>query len=268
MVLCACCRAALQDPARVRLHEEMTRLTRRINVSNTELDNLSKASKAQAKKLSKLQKDLAALHEARVSESVGVRPAQDRHCTTSGSRLGQPSLGFACSDSHGDGGGTTVLFSALRALCVVLQDALDDSQGDGGVQLDPAQLAEYRQLKTQADDKARGLLQEKTGLEAQLKVGPWGCAGRTPCCVCAALLLCVSCVLLAALGTGQVLGIGQMMTSFRSRHQVCVPVVPWFLLDSLSRWRRASWLGCRRPAQPRPADWSQHVRACRSCRTN
>lgn len=57
------------------------------------------------------------------------------------------------------------------ALCAVLQDALDDSQGDGGVQLDPAQLAEYRQLKTQADDKARGLLQEKTGLEAQLKVG-------------------------------------------------------------------------------------------------
>lgn len=70
VVLCACCRAALQDPARVRLHEEMTRLTRRINVSNTELDNLSKASKAQTKKLSKLQKDLAALQEARVSDWV------------------------------------------------------------------------------------------------------------------------------------------------------------------------------------------------------
>jgi hypothetical protein len=56
----------------VRLHEEMTRLTRRINVSNTELDILSKASKAQAKKLSKLQKDLAALQEARVSGTGGV----------------------------------------------------------------------------------------------------------------------------------------------------------------------------------------------------
>jgi predicted nucleic acid-binding Zn-ribbon protein len=51
----------------VRLHEEMTRLTRRINMANNELDNLGKASKAQAKKLSKLRKDLAALQEDRVS---------------------------------------------------------------------------------------------------------------------------------------------------------------------------------------------------------
>lgn len=56
----------LQDPARVRLHEEMTRLTRRINVSRTEVDNLNKAAKAQGKKLSKLRKDLAGLQEARV----------------------------------------------------------------------------------------------------------------------------------------------------------------------------------------------------------
>lgn len=70
---CGCpsdCLLCTQDPARVRLHEEMTRLTKRINVSNTELDNLGKASKAQAKKLSKLQKDLAALQEERVSQQL------------------------------------------------------------------------------------------------------------------------------------------------------------------------------------------------------
>lgn len=38
------------------------------------------------------------------------------------------------------------------------------------MQLDAAQLSEYRQLKTQADDKAGRLLQEKAALEAQLKV--------------------------------------------------------------------------------------------------
>jgi hypothetical protein len=38
------------------------------------------------------------------------------------------------------------------------------------VQLDASQLAEYRQLKAQADDKAGRLLQEKSALEAQLKV--------------------------------------------------------------------------------------------------
>lgn len=55
----------------MRLHEEMTRLTKRINVSNLELDNLSKASKAQAKKLNKLRKDLAALQEERVRGAGG-----------------------------------------------------------------------------------------------------------------------------------------------------------------------------------------------------
>lgn len=60
--------ACAQDPARVRLHEEMTRLTKRINVSNIELDNLGKASKAQTKKLNKLCKDLAALQEERVRQ--------------------------------------------------------------------------------------------------------------------------------------------------------------------------------------------------------
>lgn len=39
------------------------------------------------------------------------------------------------------------------------------------MQLDAAQLAEYRQLKAQADDKTGRLLQEKAALEAQLKVG-------------------------------------------------------------------------------------------------
>jgi hypothetical protein len=39
------------------------------------------------------------------------------------------------------------------------------------VQLDASQLAEYRQLKAQADDKTGRLLQEKAALEAQLKVG-------------------------------------------------------------------------------------------------
>lgn len=82
-------------------------------------------------------------------------------------------------------------FCLVWALCAVLQDALDDNRGDGGVQLDPAQLAEYRQLKTQADDKARGLLQEKTGLEAQLKVGLGLCRQDALLflCFCAALLL-------------------------------------------------------------------------------
>jgi hypothetical protein len=51
-----------------------------------------------------------------------------------------------------------------------LQDALEASQGDDAVQLDASQLAEYRQLKAQADDKAGRLLQEKSALEAQLKV--------------------------------------------------------------------------------------------------
>ena len=55
----------------MRLHEEMTRLTKRINVANLELDNLGKASRAQAKKLNKLRKDLAALQEERVRRGAG-----------------------------------------------------------------------------------------------------------------------------------------------------------------------------------------------------
>jgi hypothetical protein len=51
----------------------MTRLTRRINLGTTEVDNLSKAAKAQAKRLSKLRKDLAALQEARVRAAAGRR---------------------------------------------------------------------------------------------------------------------------------------------------------------------------------------------------
>lgn len=56
-------------------------------------------------------------------------------------------------------------------LChAVLQDALDAKQAEGDVQLDASQLAEYRALKAQADDKTGRLLQEKAALEAQLKV--------------------------------------------------------------------------------------------------
>lgn len=60
---------------------------------------------------------------------------------------------------------------AVPLSSLVPQDALDASQGGDGVQLDAAQLAEYRQLKAQADDKTGRLLQEKAALEAQLKVG-------------------------------------------------------------------------------------------------
>lgn len=45
----------------------------------------------------------------------------------------------------------------------------EDEDGDG-VQLDPAQLAEYRKLKADADVKTSRLLQEKAPVEAQLKV--------------------------------------------------------------------------------------------------
>lgn len=113
----------------------------------------------------------------------------------------------------------------MWALRAVLQDALDDSQGDGGVQLDPAQLAEYRQLKTQADDKARGLLQEKTGLEAQLKVGLGLCRQ------CALLVLCglaVVNVLCAAGNPWHWPGCGHRADDkFHVKSpSVCVPVVP------------------------------------------
>eukprot|EP00879_Flechtneria_rotunda_P007607 GHRR01007978.1.p1 GENE.GHRR01007978.1~~GHRR01007978.1.p1 ORF type:complete len:1008 (+),score=459.35 GHRR01007978.1:1304-4327(+) len=106
----------LQDPARARLHEEANRLTRRIAVSQNELDNIKRSAKAQAKKLSKLRKDLAQLKEAR--------------------------------------------------------DQLESSGAgeDGQLQLDPAQLIEYRRLKAAADSKTSKLLQERAALEAQVKV--------------------------------------------------------------------------------------------------
>lgn len=62
----------VQDPARARLHEEMSRLTRRINVGSTEVDSLSKATKVQAKRLAKLRKDLAALTAERVRVHGGI----------------------------------------------------------------------------------------------------------------------------------------------------------------------------------------------------
>jgi len=40
----------------------------------------------------------------------------------------------------------------------------------GGLQLDPEQLAECRQLKEKADVKTGKLLQDKAAVEAQLKV--------------------------------------------------------------------------------------------------
>eukprot|EP00882_Tetradesmus_deserticola_P012781 GHRQ01013546.1.p1 GENE.GHRQ01013546.1~~GHRQ01013546.1.p1 ORF type:complete len:425 (+),score=225.47 GHRQ01013546.1:192-1466(+) len=45
---------------------------------------------------------------------------------------------------------------------------------DAGLQLDAAQLAEYRKLKGEADAKTSRLLQDRTTLEAQLKVCGWG----------------------------------------------------------------------------------------------
>lgn len=81
-----------QDPARVRLHEEMTRLTKRINVANLELDNLGKASRAQAKKLNKLRKDLAALQEERVSQGQGRAG-----CLVAVVVMGTPSGTFKCA---------------------------------------------------------------------------------------------------------------------------------------------------------------------------
>jgi len=41
---------------------------------------------------------------------------------------------------------------------------------DGELQLDPAQLAEYRRLTREADVKSSKLLQDRVALEAQLKV--------------------------------------------------------------------------------------------------
>lgn len=55
-------------------------------------------------------------------------------------------------------------------LWLVLQDALDGSQEDSGVQLDASQLAEYRQLKADADDKTGRLLHDIAAIDAQLKV--------------------------------------------------------------------------------------------------
>jgi hypothetical protein len=67
----------------------------------------------------------------------------------------------------------------------VLQAQLEAEGGgdDEGLQLDAAQLAEYRKLKGEADAKTSRLLQDRTTLEAQLKVGavkvveiPYSCA--------------------------------------------------------------------------------------------
>jgi hypothetical protein len=53
----------------------------------------------------------------------------------------------------------------------VLQAQLEAESGDDeGLQLDAAQLAEYRKLKGEADAKTSRLLQDRTTHEAQLKV--------------------------------------------------------------------------------------------------
>ncbi|KAF8072553.1 SMC1 [Scenedesmus sp. PABB004] len=111
-----------KDPARARLREEAARLVRKIGAGKNDIDNLSRAAKAQAKRLAKLRKDLAALQDARA-------------------RL----------------------------------DA-DASEGEEGLALDPAQLAEYRRLQGEADAKASRLLQERSALAAQLKVDESGLA--------------------------------------------------------------------------------------------
>lgn len=77
--------------------------------------------------------------------------------------------------------------AAVPCVCRV-QAELDEQGGDGegGLQLDAAQLAEYRRLKSEADTKTSRLLQEKATLEAQLKVG--GREGRARGWLC--LVLC------------------------------------------------------------------------------
>lgn len=56
-----------QDPAKARLHEEAARLSKKLSIGQTELDNLKRSAKAQAKRLTKLKKDLAQLQDAKVS---------------------------------------------------------------------------------------------------------------------------------------------------------------------------------------------------------
>ncbi len=45
-----------------------------------------------------------------------------------------------------------------------------EAAGDDSLQLDAAQLAEYRRLQGEAQSKGSRLLQERAALEAQLKV--------------------------------------------------------------------------------------------------
>jgi hypothetical protein len=67
-----CC-SCLQDPAKARLREETTRLTRKIAAGNAEVEQLKRRAKVQAKTLAKLKKDLQALQDSRVSVTTGVR---------------------------------------------------------------------------------------------------------------------------------------------------------------------------------------------------
>eukprot|EP00775_Hariotina_reticulata_P012126 gene12126-12264_t len=66
-----------KDPARVRLHEEETRLSRRIAASKIELDNLKRAAKAHDKKLNKLRKDLAQLQDAKAQLDAQAAGSED-----------------------------------------------------------------------------------------------------------------------------------------------------------------------------------------------
>lgn len=54
--------------------------------------------------------------------------------------------------------------------CLQAQLEAEGGGDDEGLQLDAAQLAEYRKLKGEADAKTSRLLQDRTTLEAQLKV--------------------------------------------------------------------------------------------------
>lgn len=68
------CPGILQDPARARLHEETTRLTIKVKAAQDELENLNRSAKSQAKRLSKLKKDLTQLQDAKVSRLQSTGP--------------------------------------------------------------------------------------------------------------------------------------------------------------------------------------------------
>lgn len=65
-----------------------------------------------------------------------------------------------------------MILRSLPCFCLLLQAQLEAEGGadEEGLQMDAAQLAEYRKLKGEADAKTSRLLQDRATLEAQLKV--------------------------------------------------------------------------------------------------